>query len=62
MNDGVSVRDEAGRFVYANQRFCEMFGYTTHLRSLSQGRASAAMEPLHYAAAPPSTLERMLHS
>jgi elongation factor G len=30
----------------------EMFGYTTELRSMSQGRAAAAMEPLKYALVP----------
>ncbi len=32
----------------------EMVGYATVLRSLTQGRASWTMEPLHYAIAPPS--------
>jgi elongation factor G len=40
------------RLIKAQVPLAEMFGYTTHLRSLSQGRASASMEPLHYAAAP----------
>ncbi len=30
----------------------EMFGYTTELRSMSQGRAASAMEPLKYAEVP----------
>ena len=30
----------------------EMFGYTTELRSMSQGRASSAMEALKYAPVP----------
>jgi elongation factor G len=30
----------------------EMFGYTTELRSMSQGRAAAAMEPLKYSLVP----------
>jgi elongation factor G len=34
----------------------EMFGYSTTVRSLSQGRASYTMEPLEYAAAPDSML------
>ncbi|APW61161.1 elongation factor G [Paludisphaera borealis] len=34
----------------------EMFGYSTTVRSLSQGRASYTMEPLEYAAAPESML------
>ncbi|WP_165067144.1 elongation factor G [Paludisphaera rhizosphaerae] len=37
----------------------EMFGYSTAVRSLSQGRASYTMEPLEYAAAPESMLEAL---
>jgi elongation factor G len=36
-----------------------MFGYASAVRSLSQGRASYAMEPLEYAAAPDSKLEAL---
>jgi elongation factor G len=35
----------------------KMFGYSTAMRSLSQGRASYSMEPLEYAPAPASLLE-----
>ncbi len=35
----------------------KMFGYSTAVRSLSQGRASYTMEPLEYAPAPESMLE-----
>ena len=38
----------------------QMFGYSTHVRSLSQGRASYSMEPLKYDFAPPSVLDDML--
>lgn len=38
----------------------QMFGYSTHVRSLSQGRASYAMEPLKYAPAPPDVLEAIM--
>ena len=38
----------------------EMFGYSTTVRSLSQGRASYTMEPLEYAAAPESMLEVLM--
>jgi elongation factor G len=38
----------------------KMFGYSTAVRSLSQGRASYTMEPLEYAAAPDSLLETFL--
>jgi elongation factor G len=36
-----------------------MFGYSTQVRSLSQGRASYSMEPLKYAEAPPEVLKEM---
>ncbi len=38
----------------------EMFGYSTQVRSLSQGRASYSMEPLKYAEAPLEVLKEML--
>ena len=37
-----------------------MFGYSTQVRSLSQGRASYSMQPLKYAPAPKDVLEKML--
>ncbi|MFO0959317.1 MAG: elongation factor G [Isosphaeraceae bacterium] len=37
----------------------KMFGYSTAVRSLSQGRAGYSMEPLEYAAAPESMLETL---
>jgi elongation factor G len=37
-----------------------MFGYSTDVRSLSQGRASYSMEPFEYAAAPDSLLRKIL--
>ena len=36
-----------------------MFGYSTHVRSLSQGRASYSMEPLKYDFAPQAVLDEM---
>jgi elongation factor G len=38
--------------VEAEVPLSEMFGYTTELRSMSTGRAAAAMEPLRYAPVP----------
>ena len=37
----------------------EMFGYTTELRSMSQGRASYSMEPSEYKAVPNSMVEKL---
>jgi len=38
----------------------QMFGYSTQVRSLSQGRASYSMEPLRYAPAPPEVLKDIM--
>ena len=37
-----------------------MFGYTTELRSMSQGRAASAMEPLKYAPVPSNVQKAIL--
>ena len=36
----------------------ELFGYSSAMRSLSQGRASSSMEPLDYAPAPQEDIDR----
>ena len=38
----------------------EMFGYTTNLRSSTQGRASSSMELDHYADVPPNVAEGII--
>ncbi|EAQ82606.1 elongation factor G [Blastopirellula marina] len=38
--------------IEAHAPLAELFGYSSAMRSLSQGRASSSMEPLKYAAAP----------
>jgi elongation factor G len=43
----------------AHVPLAQMFGYSTQVRSLSQGRASYSMEPLNYAEAPPDVLDAM---
>ena len=49
-----SVKDtiprEGDRIISAVVPLAQMFGYVTQLRSLSQGRATCAMTPSHYAA------------
>jgi elongation factor G len=37
-----------------------MFGYTTDLRSMSQGRANSVMELDHYAEVPPNIAEEII--
>jgi len=48
------------RIITVEAPLAEMFGYTTQLRSLSQGRAVASMEPLHYAPVPATLADKML--
>ena len=47
------------RQVSAEAPLARMFGYSTQVRSLSQGRASYSMEPLKYDVAPPEVLQEM---
>jgi elongation factor G len=46
--------------IAAEVPLAQMFGYSTHVRSLSQGRASYSMEPLKYAEAPAEVLKEMM--
>jgi elongation factor G len=46
--------------IEAEVPLARMFGYSTQVRSLSQGRASYSMEPLKYQAAPQEVLKEML--
>jgi elongation factor G len=48
------------RIVEAEIPLSEMFGYTTELRSMSQGRASSVMEPLRYAPVPTNVKNAIL--
>jgi elongation factor G len=48
------------RVLLADAPLAEMFGYTTKLRSISQGRASSTMEPHCYAPAPAHVTEELL--
>ena len=54
--------DQRGDFqvIAAEVPLATMFGFSTHVRSLSQGRASYSMEPLKYAEAPPDVLKEMM--
>ena len=45
--------------IEAEVALAKMFGYSTQVRGISQGRASYSMEPLNYAEAPPEVLEKM---
>ncbi len=48
------------RVVDAKVPLAELFGYTTTLRSLSQGRATSTMEPSHYAIVPENVSQGLL--
>jgi len=50
----------AGRAVHAEVPLKEMFGYATDLRSLTQGRATFAMEFRKYVAAPASIADEII--
>ena len=46
-----------GKLISAEVPLSEMFGYTTDLRSMSQGRASSSMEFKHYSEVPQQIAE-----
>ena len=50
------------RIITAEAPLSEMFGYTTTLRSLTQGRANSAMEPLEYRALPPNLAKEVVEA
>jgi elongation factor G len=50
-----------GKAVKAEVPLAEMFGYSTTLRSLSQGRATYSMEFKHYAEAPKNVAEAIIN-
>ena len=54
--------DVAGtKVIKAEVPLAEMFGYSTTLRSLSQGRATYTMEFKHYAEAPKNVAEAIIN-
>ena len=48
------------RVIDAFVPLAEMFGYTTSLRSMTQGRAASTMELDHYAEVPASVAEAVI--
>ena len=54
--------DAAGiKLVKAEVPLAEMFGYSTDLRSMSQGRATYSMEFKHYSEAPKNVAEAIIN-
>jgi len=51
-----------GKIIKAEVPLSEMFGYSTTLRSMSQGRATYTMEFKHYAEAPRNVIEAIVSS
>ncbi len=51
-----------GKSIKAEVPLAEMFGYSTDVRSMSQGRATYTMEFKHYADAPKSVAEAVINS
>jgi elongation factor G len=51
-----------GKIVRAEVPLATMFGYSTSLRSLTQGRATFTMEFKHYAEAPANVAESVISS
>jgi len=50
----------AAIIIKADVPLSEMFGYVTHLRTISSGRASSAMEFSHYSPAPNAVAEKVI--
>jgi len=50
-----------GKIIRAEVPLAEMFGYSTVVRSLSQGRASYSMEFKHYSEAPRNVAEAIIN-
>ncbi|MFA4996461.1 MAG: elongation factor G [Patescibacteria group bacterium] len=48
------------KVINADVPLASMFGYTTNLRSMSQGRASSTMEFSHYAEVPPHVMKEII--
>ena len=51
-----------GKTIKAEVPLAEMFGYSTDLRSMSQGRATYSMEFKHYSEAPRNVAETVISS
>jgi elongation factor G len=56
---GMDQRGE-GQVINAQVPLSEMFGYSTNLRSMSQGRAVYSMEFAHYEEVPKSKAEEII--
>jgi elongation factor G len=62
MVQGMDDMVGGGKQIKAEVPLAEMFGYSTTLRSLTQGRATYTMEFKHYAEAPRNVAEAVMSS
>ena len=60
MVQGMEDMVGGGKAIRAEVPLAEMFGYSTTLRSLTQGRATYTMEFKHYAEAPKNVAEAII--
>lgn len=62
MRGAVESMDDRGnsKVITAKVPLAEMFGYTTNLRSMTEGRASASMEFSHYAVVPRNVADEIV--
>jgi len=61
MLQGMDDNPAGGKMVKAEVPLSEMFGYSTTLRSMSQGRATYSMEFKHYSEAPKNVAEAIIN-
>jgi elongation factor G len=57
--EGMEPRGVDMQTVHAKVPLSEMFGYTTTLRSMTEGRGQMTMEFDHYAVVPPNVAEEI---
>jgi elongation factor G len=60
MVQGMDDMMGGGKSIKAEVPLAEMFGYSTSLRSATQGRATYTMEFKHYAEAPKNVAEAIM--
>jgi elongation factor G len=61
MIQGMEDLPGGGKAIRAEVPLAEMFGYSTVVRSLSQGRAAYSMEFKHYSEAPRNVAEAIIN-
>jgi elongation factor G len=62
MIQGMEDDSSGGKIVKAEVPLAEMFGYSTDLRSMTQGRATYSMEFKHYSEAPKHVADAVINN